>query len=332
MTSHPFTTYVGSSARRNRKEFRRPHDPLADVLQSAIVTGTQIRIFLPDGNPEGVRLVYKSHWPGVAVASPRSRYAQARVERVEFRTPGVYVLIGPSEDPKYEARIYVGEGEDPRGRIDNHHTNKDFWNRLILFTSFGQALNKATIRYVEARLLQLAAAAARAELDNGNAPGLPPLAEPDREDAESFLQDMLVIYPVLGIGLFEPLEQTAGPDRLRLEGPQASGEGAETEDGFVVYAGAQARTSTVDSMPDWATHLRETLVTSGALVPTEGGESLRLESDYEFKSPSAAAAVLLGRSAAGPIEWKNAAGKTLKQIREDAVATTAAPASPNVVA
>ena len=182
--------------------------------------GTSINIFLPDGNPEGVRLVFKSHWTGIAVASPRSRYSEARVDRTELRKPGVYLLVGPSEDAMYEARIYVGEGEDPRSRIDNHHANKDFWNRLVVFTSFGQALNKATIRYLEARLLQLAAAAGRAELDNGNAPALPPLSEPDVADAESFLTDMLVIYPTLGITVFEALEQTASPDRFHLQGPQ----------------------------------------------------------------------------------------------------------------
>jgi len=109
--------------------------------------------------------------------------------RAELRKPGVYVLVGPADEASYEARIYVGEGEDPRGRIDSHHASKDFWNRLVLFTSFGQALNKAMIRYQEARLLQLAASAGRAELDSGNAPGLPPLSEPDTADAESFLAD-----------------------------------------------------------------------------------------------------------------------------------------------
>jgi Domain of unknown function (DUF4357) len=285
-------------------------------------TGTSINIFLPDGNADGVRLVFKSHWTGIAVTSPRSRYADARVQRGELRTPGVYVLVGPAEDVKYENRIYVGEGEDPRARIDSHHANKDFWNRIVLFTSFGQTLNKATIRYLEARLLQLAATAGRAELDNGNAPALPPLSEPEIADAESFLSDMLVIYPLLGINVFEPLEQATSPDRLHLQGPHASGEGSETEEGFVVFTGALARTQSVESMPGWAASLRETLTQSGALVPVEGSESLRLTSDYVFNSPTAAAAVLLGRSAAGPIEWKDEAGLTLKQIRQQSVATT----------
>jgi hypothetical protein len=245
-------------------------------------SGTSINIFLPDGNPDGVRLVFKSHWTGIAVTSPRSRYAQARLQRIELRTPGVYVLTGPAENVEFESRIYVGEGEDPRARIDSHHANKDFWNRVVLFTSFGQTLNKATIRYLEARLLQLAATAGRAELDNGNAPALPPLSEPAIADAESFLSDMLVIYPILGINAFEPLEHATGPDRLHLQGPHASGEGSETEEGFVVYTGALARAQTVESMPGWAANLRGTLTQSGALVPVEGGESLRLTTDYVF--------------------------------------------------
>lgn len=242
--------------------------------------GTSINIFLPDGNPDGVRLVFRSHWTGIAVAAPRSRYAQARLDREELRKPGIYVLVGPAEDPSYEARIYIGEGEDPRTRIDSHHANKDFWNRFVVFTSFGQALNKAIIRYLEARLLQLAAAAGRAELENGNAPGLPPLSEPDVADAESFLTDMLLIYPILSMNVFEPLEEAASPDRLHLEGPSASGEGAETDDGFVVFSGALARLATVESMPGWAQNLRQSLMQSGALVPMEGDASLRLTADH----------------------------------------------------
>jgi hypothetical protein len=115
-------------------------------------TGTSITVFLPEGDPDGVRLIFKSHWTGIAVASPRSRYPEVRLAREELRKPGVYVLVGAAEDASYEARIYVGEGEDPRARIDSHHASKDFWNRLVVFTSFGQALNKATIRYLEARL------------------------------------------------------------------------------------------------------------------------------------------------------------------------------------
>jgi len=279
------------------------------------MAGTSIRIFLPDGNPDGVRLVYKSHWTGVALALPRSRYAEARVARGEFRTPGVYVLVGPADEPQYEARIYVGEGDDPRSRLDSHHAEKDFWTRLILFSSVGDGLNKATIRYLEARLVQLAEKAGRAELDNGNSPGLPPLSEADREDAESFLADMLVIYQLLGVNFFEELERAAFPIRLRLEGPSTLAEGAEMDEGFIVFAGALARAQAVNSTPGWVEDLRRSLIENGRLVPSNDGEQLQLTADYKFNSPSAAAAALLGRAAAGPLEWKDAAGTSLRKVR-----------------
>ena len=40
--------------------------------------------------------------------------------------------------------------------------------------------------------------------------------------------------------------------------------------------------------------------------------------DYTFNSPSNAAGVLLGRTANGRIEWKDASGRSLKQIQEAA--------------
>jgi hypothetical protein len=39
--------------------------------------------------------------------------------------------------------------------------------------------------------------------------------------------------------------------------------------------------------------------------------------DYEFPSPSAAAAVVLGRSADGTIEWKNEQGVRLCDLRNE---------------
>jgi hypothetical protein len=285
--------------------------------------GTSFTVFLPDGNPDGARLVIKAHWTGVAIASPRSRYAKVRLEREELRGTGVYVLIGRTEGEDERLRIYVGEGENVRVRIDAHHAGrsaKDFWNRLIAFTS--PSLNKATIRHLEARLLQLAATASRADIDNGTAPPLPSLSEHEVADAESFLVNMLMIFPILGVNLFEPLEQTTSINRLHVKGINSAGEGAESEDGFVVFKGALARAETVASMRGWDIQLRDKLIQSGVLAPVEDGSSLQFKSDYIFNSPSAAASVLLGRPSNGLDEWKDRNGKKLKEIREEAVSSS----------
>jgi len=71
--------------------------------------GFSVRIFIPSGEPEGVRIVEKSNWTGQGVVYPRALMAEAR-KRPELARTGVYVLWGPSESGQLP-RVYVGEGD-----------------------------------------------------------------------------------------------------------------------------------------------------------------------------------------------------------------------------
>jgi len=55
-----------------------------------------IRAFVPDGDPEGVKIVEILNWTGVGIALPRSACPKVR-ERAEFKRAGVYVLSGSAE-------------------------------------------------------------------------------------------------------------------------------------------------------------------------------------------------------------------------------------------
>jgi hypothetical protein len=59
--------------------------------------------------------------------------------------------------------------------------------------------------------------------------------------------------------------------------------------------------------------LRQELIGNGVLVAE--GSGYRFSQDYVFTSPSTAAAVVLGRSANGRIEWKDGQGRTLKELQ-----------------
>jgi hypothetical protein len=145
-------------------------------------------------------------------------------------------------------------------------------------------------------------------------PQLPALSEPEVADVEAFLDELLLLYPVLDVRAFEPIEAAAvGGGRLRLSGPGAHAEGAETPEGFVVFAESLARASVVPSIHPWLLGLRTRLIESGVVEETSDG--LRFMQDHVFESPSAAAGVLLGRSANGRKEWEDAQGKTLKEIQ-----------------
>jgi hypothetical protein len=290
--------------------------------------GFSVRIFIPTGDPESLRIVEKSNCTGQGLMFPRALYPEVR-QRPELRRTGVYVLWGPSESGQLP-RVYVGEGDFVRDRLDQHYKQKDFWTHAIVFISKDDNLNKAHVQYLEARLVALAAEAKRARLDNGNVPQLPVLSEADRADAEGFLADILLCLPILGVNVFEKpkIPASTGPEGVRNAGPEEVVElflrakgieasGIYTAEGFIVRAGSQAVKVEVPSIHPFLRELRRSLRDQGVFM--DAGDVYRLSQDYTFNSPSTAAGVLLGRSANGRTEWKDAKGRTLKEIQEGTV-------------
>lgn len=278
--------------------------------------GASIRIFLVDGTSEGLRFVEKSNWTGQAIVVSRSGYPDVR-GRSEFGSSGVYVLMGTNNDGSVPT-LYVGEGDNVRVRLDQHVKSKDFWTQAIVFRSKDRTLNKAHIRYLESRLVELAIAASIWSVDNATTPQLPTLSEAERADTESFLADMLLIYPLLGVDAFEiPKPEAGGGRLLHLSGPGALGQGYDRPEGFLVLKGSKGRPFEADALPAHVRALREELIHKEVLVPI--GDSLELAKDFVFGSPSLAAALLLGRSANGRTEWKDESGLTLKEIQDSAV-------------
>ncbi len=283
----------------------------------AKTAGFSVRIFVPSGEPDGLRTVEKSNWIGCGVVFPRSEFAQAR-QRDELKRAGVYMLWGPGESGQLP-RLYVGEGEVVLPRLDQHAKSKGFWTRAVVFTSKDQNLNKAHVQYLESRLVALANEAKRCELDNANVPQPPALSEADTADAEAFLDDLLLCLPVVGLSLFEKPRTAARSDRdlfLRSKGIEARG--LDSAEGFVVREGSTAVIDELPSIHAFLSDLRRTLREKGVLIAA--GDALKLSQDYTFNSPSTAAGVLAGRPANGRVEWKDAKGRTLKQIQEEAAA------------
>ena len=176
------------------------------------------------------------------------------------------------------------------------------------------------MQFLESRLIALARAAKRMPLDNANQPAEPSLSEADRADMEVFLGHMLGMLPVLGVHAFEQAPKApaakAGPV-LSCKGKGVHATGYEASQGFVVRAGSQAEAETSSAMTEHfgnASALRQELISNGVLVLADG--LYQFTQDYSFSSPSTAATVVLGRNAAGRIEWKAADGRTLKELQE----------------
>ena len=282
--------------------------------------GFSVNVFLPTGDPEGLKVVEKSNWTGRGLVIPKAIFGETK-GREELSRTGVYLLVGPSETSALPT-AYVGEGDPVRPRLEQHIKNKEFWTHAVVFTSKDTNLNKAHVQRLESRLVELANRAKRCVLDNGNSPAPPSLSEADEAMAEGFLDDVLLCLPILGYSMFEAGAAAAArsnDETLFLSAKGIDATGKDTAAGFVVFANSTAvgndkvTPSLINHFPS-VKELRDELIRQKVLVPK--GEDLVLTLDYTFSSPSMASSVVLGRTSNGREAWKTKAGRTLKQIQE----------------
>lgn len=273
-----------------------------------------IKIYLPHGDPKRLRTGEISNWTGKAVAGPRTELDQL-LKREEATNAGVYLLTGV-EPLSGGPAAYIGEAESIQARL-KQHIDKDFWNHVVYFTSKDENLTKSHIRYLEGRLIELAKLAGRTSLTNSQA-STSKLPESDRADMEIFLEKIEQLLPALGVEVLLPI---AAPPESKEEARillcEISGlraRGHLTPNGIVVLVQSQAVATLRPSAKDypWVINAREQLAKDGVLIPTDG--HLVFTKNHEFSSPSAAAAVIHGGTANGRTAWKDASGKTLKQL------------------
>ena len=169
-----------------------------------------IRIFVPDGDPEGVRIIDRMNWTGVGIAFPRSEWLKVK-KRPEFDKTGVYILVGYREEDDELQTLYIGQGDGIKRQIDSHFQHKDFWDWGIGFTSNSGGLNRAHITWLEYALIERANQAGRCHLDNGNVPQEPALIESEKADIQGFLREIFQILPLMGLRVFEIPKPVAEP-------------------------------------------------------------------------------------------------------------------------
>jgi len=279
------------------------------------MNASTIKLFLPHGDPKGLRTAEVSNWSGKAVAAPRSSFKEL-LKREELKSSGVYFLIG--SNPETDAGLaYIGEAEVIKDRIKSH-VDKEFWVQVVVFVSKDRNLTKAHIRYLEGRLIEITRNIGRVELFNSQASGSK-LPESDQADMEVFLSLICLVLPVMGSDMLTPVrknkESKNNKDTLCMETKGVKASGMRTSNGFVVLKGSQA---VLDVRPSFSkTHpgylkLREKLLEDGSIEPK--GDHIVFTKDVEFSSPSAAGAVIVGGGAAGPQIWKDNKKRTLQEI------------------
>lgn len=270
-----------------------------------------LQIFLPTGEPRGIRIAELTTRIVQAVLIPRSDLATAKT-RPELDHLSVYFLFGDSEEAA-KPIVYVGQTEDVRKRLDYHNSTKDFWQTAVLVISKTHSFTQAHIRFLEYYCVKKAKEIGRYALNNDQTPSRPFVTEPMEADLLDGFETLATLLSTLGYPVFEPIIKHDTSEQFFLKGRDAEAVGELVEDGFVVRAGATARKEIVASALNSVTPMRAKLVESGVIVEDNG--QYRFTQDYLFNTPSGAAAVVLGRTSNGWVEWRNAEGTTLHDAK-----------------
>lgn len=271
--------------------------------------GKTIQIFLPDGNPRGVRIADVTRGTVKCLSIPRSSL-ELGYKRSELKNVGVYFLVGTSDSGKNQ--VYIGEAENCLKRIKQHNQTKDFWNIVLALVSKTDFFTKSHIKYLEWLCHKEALETDRFVLQNSTKPTKPHISESLEADLLKDFEEIKLLVSVLGFPFFDTIKKPVKKNLLFCKGKNAKAEGEFIEDGLVVFSGSTCNKDLSKSSQERLGKIRNQLIDTGILKLD--GNIYRFTSNHIFSSPSAAASTILARSANGWSEWKSEDGKTLNEL------------------
>ena len=193
---------------------------------------------------------------------------------------------------------------------------KYYWNTAVIF--IGRDLNKALIRYLENRFVEIARSCKRYTILTKNTYRNTVMKESQIAVMEEFVDNVKILINALGYKVLEPVLQvdpamaTSDDELLYIATGGATATGRVTAEGFVVLKGATVNEKiSVKSLSAGMVKMREKYLKEVKV------ENLVTTEDLLFSSSSAAADFVLGYSVSGPRTWKAKDGRSLKEIEDN---------------
>jgi len=281
-----------------------------------------IQIFLPSGDPQGIRIAEVTTRIVQVIEVPRI-LLQDFVKMPECDQVALYFLFGETEDGSQQ-KVYVGQTGSLRERLMDHNKKKDFWQRALLLISRTHSLTQTHALFLEWYCIQATRKAGRYADENSNSGSKPHTPAPLEADCLEVFETGRTLLATLGYPIFDPVANAGNASAEEIFvciGSGANGRGIYTQEGFVVLKDSQARIENVSSVKGTATEaFRKKLFDTGILA-TDGNTAV-MTKDHLFQSPSSAAIALMGRNANGWTEWKTKDGKTLDAVKRQSVSAT----------
>lgn len=291
------------------------------------MSGSLIRLFLADENPNGLKTAEISNMTIFATMFPRTKLKDF-FDREEAKKPGCYILLGNDIEIPDKTLIYIGESESVDTRLRHHadgQNQKDFWDETIVFTSKDSYITKTQIQYLEAEMYRLVEEAGEVELANTQIPSKPSLSEVDNAEMEHFLNAICLILSSVGINVLDSKTVKSQSASSREEEiiytfnmKKAEARMKIEEDKYIVLKGSTAVIDDRNSAGTAIKKMRASLIENSMLKINSDKELYEFTDDYIFHNPSYAAAAIAGGEENGRRQWKYN-GKSLNEIESEEI-------------
>lgn len=280
-------------------------------------TPKTIQIFLPNGDPQGIRVAEITTRIVQVLEVPRSLLNDF-YQMPEAGQVALYFLVGATDDG--DEAVYVGQTGDLISRLRAHNREKDFWEKALIVISRTNSLTQTHGVFLEWYCIKTSREVNRYPDMNGNAGSEPFTPPPLQADCLEIFETAEILLATLGYPIFEkvarPSESGNGSQhdqRFYCRRPGVEAQGLYTSEGFVVLQGAIGCRDVAAYMEETSLdRRRQELIRNGIFL--DDGSQLVLQKDYLFNSPSMASAVLAGKSSNGWVAWKSKDNRTLDEV------------------
>ncbi len=268
-----------------------------------------ISIFLPDGNPNGIKVIEVSNSIGRAVLVPRSNLRDAK-GRPELNQPALYVLCD-----REGKEVYIGECENFFHRLKSHDVHKDFWEIAIAFVAKDNSLEKGDVKFLESLAVETAKSANRMKVVNATIPARNNLHEFKIQTIQDFFEDIKLLISTLGYPVFNKINiEDKDEDQFWYCNRRATqAKAVYDENGFTVLKGSiidgTHQPSFIKYYP-YAVTEREQMFAEKAKT-TDKGKTYELTDNITFSSANKAGGFVVGANVNAWTNWKNKNGKTM---------------------
>jgi hypothetical protein len=218
----------------------------------------------------------------------------------------------------------VGEANDLSYRIGQHlrDNDKSFAETIICLSSKDENLTVSHTKYLEQKTIVALNTSSEFRLVNKKEGSLISLPKMVQDEMDTYYDNMKVLLPTLGYNLLHIREELQNEglvfsDSVKLEMSGIRATARLTSNGIEVLKGSDFNSTESPSLSGSYSSLRKTLISKN--IVSENNSKFFFTENYEFSSPSNAAAIILGYSANGRTAWKNSTGKTLKTIEEEKI-------------